>query len=137
MKACNLLFLLLICVNCSGNHQKQPDRTKAKVPTASDSGVLKKNDTLEQYFVDVISKSIKSQGGQSDFDYLTYRYPSESDPCYWIKVGKSTPNRFETEFNFVCHAQTKEVNYLNVYTGDSIPLHSTKWLCELKTKDNE
>jgi hypothetical protein len=127
MKGYNLLFLLLFCVNCSGKHQKQPDRKKAKVPKSIENGIMKKNDTLESYFVDVISKSIKSQGERTDFDYLTYRYPSETDPCYRIKVWKSTPNRFEAEFNFVSDAQTKEVKYLNVYTGDSIPLQSTKW----------
>ena len=113
MKVYKPIFLLLLCINCGCSNQ---DRISTQ-----------KSDSSASYFIGVISKSIKNQGINADFDYLTYRNPSKTDPYCWIKVGESNAYGFQTEFNFVCNVQSKVVMYLNVQTGDSIDINSNNW----------
>jgi|GEM_PF-7013995 len=129
----NATFFIGIFVLCFGlfscGRTKETSQKSASKHSACqrDNRVSQKGDSLEQYFIELISNSIQKQGIQGDFEFLTYRYPSETDPYFWMKVGQSTPNRFQTEFNFVCHSKSKEVKYVNVFTGDSIDVRSNHW----------
>jgi hypothetical protein len=127
MKGYKPIFLMLLFINCSGNNQKQLYKKNSVDSNYIDSSHFQKSDEIEIYFIDVISKSIKNQGINNDLDVLTFKYPSETDPFYWIKVGESLPNSFKTQFNFVCDTRSKEVMYLDVYTGDSINIISNNW----------
>jgi hypothetical protein len=133
MKGFNSIGIVLCCVLYSCQNEHLDQKTMQSGPQNAvavhhrDNRVSQKGDSLEQYFIELISNSIQKQGIQDDVEFLTYRYPSETDPYYWIKVGESTPNRFQTEFNFVCHSKSKEVKYVNVFTGDSIDVRSNHW----------
>jgi hypothetical protein len=133
MKGFNSIGIVLCCVLCSCQNEQLDQKTMQSGPQNAvavhqrDNRVSQKGDTLEQYFIELISNSIQKQGIQDDVEFLTYRYPSETDPYFWMKVGQSTPNRFQTEFNFVCHSKSKEVKYVNVFTGDSIDVRSNHW----------
>lgn len=133
MKGFNSIGIVMCCVLYSCQNEHLDQKTMQSRPRNAvaihqrDNRVSPKGDTLEQYFIELISNSIQKQGIQDDVEFLTYRYPSETDPYYWMKVGQSTPNRFQTEFNFVCHSKSKEVKYVNVFTGDSIDVRSNHW----------
>jgi len=133
MKGFNSIGIALFCALCSCQNEQLDQKTmqsgqqNAIAVHQMDNRVSQKGDTLEQYFIELISNSIQKQAIQDDVEFLTYCYPSETDPYYWIKVGESTPNRFQTEFNFVCHSKSKEVKYVNVFTGDSIDVRSNHW----------
>lgn len=123
-----LFFVLYSCQNEQLDQKTmQSGPQNAFTLHQRDNRVSQKGDTLEQYFIELISNSIQKQGIQGDFEFLTYRYPSETDPYFWMKVGQSTPNHFQTEFNFVCHSKSKEVKYVDVFTGDSIDVRSNHW----------
>lgn len=125
--------IMLFFVLCSCQNEQLDQKTMQSEPKNAvaidqrENRVSQNDDSLEQYFIELISNSIQKQGIQDDVEFLTYRYPSKTDPYFWIKVGQSTPNRFQTEFNFVCHSKSKEVKYVNVFTGDSIDVRSNQW----------
>jgi hypothetical protein len=133
MKGFHSIGIVLCCVLYGCQTEQLDQKTMQSGPQNAvaahqrENRVSPKGDTLEKYFIELISNSIQKQGIQGDFEFLTYRYPSETDPYYWMKVGQSTPNRFQTEFNFVCHSKSKEVKYVNVFTGDSIDVRSNHW----------
>jgi hypothetical protein len=133
MKGFNSIGIVLCCMLCSCQSEQLDQKTMQSEPKNAvaidqrENRVSQKGDTLEQYFIELISNSIQKQGIQGDFEFLTYRYPSETDPYFWMKVGQSTPNRFQTEFNFVCHSKSMEVKYVDVFTGDSIDVRSNHW----------
>jgi hypothetical protein len=133
MKGFHSIGIVLCCVLYSCQTEQLDQKTMQSEPKNAvaidqrENRVSQKGDTLEQYFIELISNSIQKQGIQGDFEFLTYRYPSETDPYFWMKVGQSTPNRFQTEFNFVCHSKSMEVKYVDVFTGDSIDVRSNHW----------
>lgn len=81
MKGFHSIGIVLCCVLCSCQNEQLDQKTMQSGPQNAvavhqrENRVSPKGDSLEQYFIELISNSIQKQGIQGDFEFLTYRYP--------------------------------------------------------------